>query len=111
MFALPQLILNFFYDDPELPLIPKVGLSPIIKRLFLKFPESDDDELLSTTKIITVLAVPLSKPLKPPLSNVISYPLYTYLFSSLLFTILTAPNKQFLNLKLITRPFGQSFKS
>ena len=34
-FALVKLILNFFSGDPRLPLIPKVGPSPNIKKLFL----------------------------------------------------------------------------
>ena len=94
MYALLKLIKRFS-DDPRLPLIPKVGPSPNIEKLFLQLSESDD-ELLSTPKMITYLAMSLPKLQKPALSNVIPYPLYTY-FSLSLFNILIAPNKQLLN--------------
>ena len=110
MFALLKLISNLFSGDPKFQLIPKVGPSPDIKKLLLRLSELND-ELLSTPKIITFLAVSLSKLQKPPLSNVIPYPLYTYFSLSLFFTILIAPNKPFLNLKLLVRFLGQAFNS
>ena len=70
-----------------------------------------DDELLPTPQIITFLAKPISKLPELALSNVISYPLYTYFSLSLLFTILVAANKQFLNLKLLVGFLGQASKS
>ena len=57
------------------------------------------------------LAKSLSKLHESALSNVISYPLYTHLSLSLIFTILVAPNKQFLNLKLLVGFLGQASKS
>ena len=69
------------------------------------------DELLSTPKIITFVAVPLMKLHEPALSNFIPYPLYTYFSLSLFFIILAAPNKQFLNLKLLVGFLGQAVKS
>ena len=75
VFASLKLISNFFSGAPKLPLIPKVGPLPNIKKLFLRLSEWDG-EILSTSKIITVLAVSLSKLQKTALSNVILYPLY-----------------------------------
>ena len=95
-----KLILFFFSDEPKLPLIPKIGPKPNIEKLFLQL-STCDDELLLTQKIITISALPLSKLHKRALSDVISYPPYTYFSLSLFFTILVAPNKQFLNLKLL----------
>ena len=89
----------FFSGDSKLRLIPQVGTSANIKKLFLKLSEGDV-ELLSAPKIITSQARSLSKLHDPALSNVILYPLYTYFSLSLFFTILHAPIKQFLNLKL-----------
>ena len=34
VFALVKLMLNFFFDEPKLPLIPKIKPSPNIKKLF-----------------------------------------------------------------------------
>ena len=110
MFALVKWILNSFSGQPKLPLIPKVGPSPNIKKLFLRLSEWDN-ELLSTPKIITFLAVSLLKLYQPVLSNVIPYPLYTNFSLSIFFTILVAPNKQFLNLKLLVGFLGQVSKS
>ena len=90
MFALLKLISNYFSGDPKLPLISKVGNLSNIKKLFLHLLE-----------IITFLVVSLPKLQKHALSNVILYPLYTYCSLSLFSTILVAPNKQFLNLKLL----------
>ena len=56
--------------------------------------------MLSTPKIITLLAVSLSKLLQSVLLSIIPYSLYTYSLS-LLLTILVDPNKEFLNLKLL----------
>ena len=70
-----------------------------------------DDELLSTPKIITFLAVSLPELHETVLLNVIPYPLYTYFFLSLFLAILVAPNKQFLNLKLLVGFLGQSAKT
>ena len=67
MFALLKLILISFYDEPKLPLIPKVGPSAEIKKIL--WLSAWDDELLSTPKIIAFLAVLLSKLLKLALSN------------------------------------------
>ena len=36
VFALLKLILNFFSGKPKLPLMPNVGPSPNIKKLFLR---------------------------------------------------------------------------
>ena len=105
-----KLILNLFSGDPKFPLIPKVGPSPDIKELFWRLSELND-ELLSAPKIITFLAVSLSKLQKSPLSNVIPYPLYTYFSLSLFFTIWIATNKQFLNLKLLVGFLRQAFNS
>ena len=58
MFALVKLILISFSGELKLPLIPKVGPKPNVKKLFLRL-STCDDELLSTPKIITFLAVPL----------------------------------------------------
>ena len=88
MFALLKLILTFFSGGPKLPLIPKVVPSPRTKKLFLRLSESDN-EPISTPKIITFLAVSISKLQEPALSNVIPY-----------YLSLVAPNNQFLNLKL-----------
>ena len=110
MFVLLKLILNFFSVDPKLPLIPQVGPSPSTKKLFLQL-SAWEDGLLSTTKIATFLAKSLSKSHEPRLSNVIPYPLYIHFYLSLLFTILVAPNKQFLNLKLLVGFLGQASKS
>ena len=64
---------------------------------------------LSTPRIITFLAVSLSKLHKPALSNLIPCH-YKHTFLSLFFTILVAPNKQFLNLKVLVRFLGQTSK-
>ena len=94
----------------KLPLIPKVGTSLSTKRLFLQL-SACDDELLLTPKIITFLAVSLSKLHEPTLSNVVPQPLYTYFSLSLLFTTLVAPNKQFLNSKLLVGFPDEAYKS
>ena len=60
MFALLKLILNFFSDEPKRPLTPKGGPTPSTKKIFLQLSPWDD-ELLSTPKIITFVAVSLSK--------------------------------------------------
>ena len=52
-------------------------------------------------KNITFLAKSISKLHEPALSNVIQYPLFTCYSLSLFFTILVAPNNQFLNLNLL----------
>ena len=70
VFVLLKKILNFFSGKPKLPLILKLGPSSSTKRLFLQFP-AWYDELLSTPKIITFLAVSLSKLFELALSNVI----------------------------------------
>ena len=54
MFALVKLI-NFFSAEPKLPLIPKGGPKPNIKKLFLQLTTCDDEQL-STPKIINSLA-------------------------------------------------------
>ena len=69
MFAFVKSILNFFSGFPKLSLIPHDGASPNIKKLFLRLSEWDD-ELLSATKLITFLAMTLSTPHEPALSNV-----------------------------------------
>ena len=74
--------------------------SPNIEKWSLQLLEWDN-ELLLTQKIITFLVMLLSKLQQPALSNVILYPLYTYFDLSLLFNILVAPNKQFLNLEFL----------
>ena len=61
--------------------------------------------------MINFLAKSLSAFHKPALSNVILYPLYTYFLLSLLITMLIAPNKQFLNLKLLVKLFSKASKS
>ena len=101
---------NFFSDDAKLPLISKFEPLPNIKTLFWWLSEWDD-ELLSAPNIITFLAVSLSKLPEPALSNAIPYPLYTYYSLSLIFTILVAPNKQFINLRLLVGFFDQEFDS
>ena len=55
--------------------------------------------------------MPLSKLHEPALSNVIPYPLCTYFSLLLFFTILVAPNKQSVNLKLLLGFLGQASKS
>ena len=55
MFALLNLILNFFSGAPKLPLIPKISHLPNIKKLFLRL-STRNDELLSAPKKITFLA-------------------------------------------------------
>ena len=65
-----------------------------------------DDKLLSTPKVIIFLAKSLSKLNEPALSNVIPHPWYTYFSLLLFFSKLVAPNKQFLNLKLLVGFFG-----
>ena len=75
---------NFFFGDSTLPLILWVGLSSNIKKLLLQLSEWDD-ELLSASKVIALLAKSLSKFHAPTLSNVIPYPLYTYFSLSLFF--------------------------
>ena len=49
-----------FLGKQKLSLIPKAGRLPSTKKLFLRL-SAWDDELSSTTKIITFLAVLLSK--------------------------------------------------
>ena len=49
-----------FSGEPKLPLIPKVGLSPITKKSFFQL-SAWGDELLSIPKIIIFLVVSLSK--------------------------------------------------
>ena len=49
-----KMILNFFSDEPNLPLIPKVRPSPSTKKLFLRL-SAWNEKLLSTPKIITFL--------------------------------------------------------
>ena len=78
--------------------------------LFLRLSESDD-ELSSKPKIITFLAKSLSKLHKPALSAVIPYSLYTCFYLTLFFTMLVAPNKQFLNLKFLVGFLSQASKS
>ena len=95
-------------DEPKLPLILKVEPKPNFKKLFLKL-STCDDELLSTSKIVTFLAVPLPKLYQSP-SNAIPQPLYTHLLLSLFFTILVAPNKQYFNVKVLSGIFGQVAK-
>ena len=75
-------MLDVYSGEPNFPLIPNAGLSPNIKKVFLRLSEWDD-ELLSTPKIITFLAMLLSKLHQPTLSNVIPYLLYTYFSLSL----------------------------
>ena len=58
-FTKTKLILNFLFGEPKLPLILN-KTSPSTKTLFLRLSPWDD-ELLSTPKIITFLAVSLSK--------------------------------------------------
>ena len=99
MSALLKLIINFFSGDPNLPLIQQVGPSPNIKKLFLWLWESYD-ELLSLPKIITPWLH------EHALSSIIQYLWYTYFSLSIFFTILVAPNKQFLNLKLLVEFLG-----
>ena len=70
MSALLKLILNFFSAEPKLPLTLKVGPSPCVKKLFL-WLSAWDDELLSTTKIITFFTESLSKLHELALPNVI----------------------------------------
>ena len=70
-----------------------------------------DGELLSAPKIITFLAVSLPKLHQSVLLNVIPYSLYKYFYLSLFFDILVAPNKQFLNFKLLIGFLGQAAKS
>ena len=48
---------------------------------------------------------------EPALSNIIPYPLYTNFTLSLFCTRLVAPNKQFLNLKLLKGFRDQASKS
>ena len=74
--------------------------------LFLRLSELDDEP-----EIITFLPVSLLKLHAAELSNVIPYPLYRYFSLSLYFTILFAPNNQFLNLKLSVGFFVQASKS
>ena len=65
---------------------------------------------MSTSKVIRFLANSLSKLHEPVLSNITPYPLYTYVSFSLFFIVLVAPNKQFLNLKLLAGFLGQASK-
>ena len=95
-------------SQTELPLIPKVGTSPNIQKLFKEFSELDD-ELSSMPKIISFLTVSLSYLHQPVQISI--YPLYTYFSFSLVFTIIVALNKQFLNLKLLIGFLGQGSKS
>ena len=92
--------IKLFSGAPKLLLIIKVGPSPNIKKLFLRLSEWHD-ELLLTPKIITFLAKSSTKLHEPAISNIIPYPLYRYFSLSLFLIILVAPNKQFLNLKLL----------
>ena len=64
---------KLFSGAAKLPLIPWVGPSLNIEKLFVWLSEWDD-ELLSTPKIITFLAKSLSKLHKAALSNVTLYP-------------------------------------
>ena len=68
-------MLNTFSGERKSPLIPKNGPSSGTKKLFLSVIlvrlSAWVDELLSTPKIITFLAVSLSKLHKPALSHVI----------------------------------------
>ena len=73
---LVKLILNFFFAEPNFQFIQYAGPKPNIKNLFL-WLSTFDDELLSTPKSITFLAVSLSKLHELPLSNAIPYSLYT----------------------------------
>ena len=91
--------------SPKLPLIPKVGPFFNIKMLFVLYLEWDD-ELLSTPNLIRFIVVSLSKLQKVALLNISPYPPYTNFSLSIFFTILVAPNKQFLNLKLLPGCFG-----
>ena len=88
MFALVKLILSFFSCEPKLPLIPKLNLHLILKKLFFRL-SLWDDELLSTPKIITFLLITLSKLHEPALLNAIPYPIYTihmFVFKTVLVT-------------------------
>ena len=114
----------FFSGEPKFPLTSKVGPKPKIKKLIFWLSTSND-ELLSTPKIITFLAVSLPKIHQSPLSNAIWYMLYamlyaicymlyainTYLSLSLFFTILVSPNRQFFNVKFLGGTFGQTADS
>ena len=64
---------------------------------------------MSTAKITTFLAKSLPKFHEPATSNDIRKPLYTHFFITI-FTTLVAPNKQFLNLKLLVGFLGQAVK-
>ena len=64
-FTKTKLILNFFFGESRLPLILNKS-SPSTKTLFLRLSPWDD-EVLSTPKIITFLAVSLSKVQEPAL--------------------------------------------
>ena len=64
-------MLNFFSGEPKLPLIEKIGPPPNSKKVFLQL-SAWDDEILSTSKIITFLVMPLLKLHEPALPNVIS---------------------------------------
>ena len=55
--------------------------------------------------------MPLLKLRELALTIVIPYPRYIYFSLSLFFTTLVAPNKQFLNLKLLVEFLGQATKS
>ena len=84
MFTLLKLILNFYSGEAKLPLIPKAGPSPNITKLFLGLSEWDD-ELLSTPKMITFLAMSLTKLHELDRSNAIPQLLYTCFSLSLFF--------------------------
>ena len=75
MFPLLKLILNIFSAVPTLSLTLSVGPLPNTKKLFFGLSILWGDELLSTPKIITFLALPLSKFQKSFPSNVIPGPL------------------------------------
>ena len=90
MFALVKLILSFFSCEPKLPLIPKLNLHLILKKLFFRL-SLWDDELLSTPKIITFLLIALSKLHEPALLNAIPYPIYTIHMFVLKTVLVTKP--------------------
>ena len=78
---------------------PYVGPLPKIKIYFFLLSVFVD-ELMSTPKIITFLPilVPGNEKL-PCLSNPVPYPEYPYLLMSAFLVRLTAPNKQFSNVR------------
>ena len=60
VFSLVKIILNFFSDEPKVPLIPKVEPLPNTKKLLLRL-SAGDGELLSTPNMIKYVAISLSK--------------------------------------------------